>query len=213
MNRQRAGLILLLLVVLAHGTSLRAQEFVKNGTEPIDASIDPSKLTYDYLVDGTLAQDDAANKRFKTLQAAYAAAPAGTETRPTVIGIKPNVYQIPGSMERAPSLSIRKNWITLLGLTNNRRAVVLADNRGLEEGASDDGYLLDVNAIGFSAKNLTILNYCNCNYEYPGDPSKCVFVNSELHEIHEKGTAPSSGCVSKTRMEPYSWMGESIPAI
>jgi hypothetical protein len=37
MNRQRAGLILLLLVVLAHGTSLRAQEFVKNGTEPIDA--------------------------------------------------------------------------------------------------------------------------------------------------------------------------------
>ena len=40
----------------------------------------------------------------------------------------------------------------------------------------------------------------------------CLLIQN-LHEIHEKGTAPSSGCVSKTRMEPYSWMGESIPAI
>ena len=33
-----------------------------------------------------------ANKKFKTLQAAYAAAPAGTPDHPTVIGIKPDVY-------------------------------------------------------------------------------------------------------------------------
>jgi hypothetical protein len=155
------------LTAAAHG-----QETAQPGAEPIVASIDPSTLTYDYLVDGTLPQDDPANRKFKTLQAALAAAPEGAEARPTVIGIKPNVYLIPGSMERAPSLSIRKNWITLLGLTNNRRSVVLADNRGLAEGASDDGYLLDVNATGFTAKNLTIINYCNCDYQYPGDPSK-----------------------------------------
>ncbi len=51
---------------------------------------------------------------------------------------------------------------------------MLADNRGLDEGASDDGYLLDVTATGFTLKNLTVLNYCNCDYEYPGDASKSL---------------------------------------
>ncbi len=44
----------------------------------------------------TCPQDDPAARKFKTLQAAYEAAPAGTEAKPTVIGIKPNVYQLPG---------------------------------------------------------------------------------------------------------------------
>jgi Pectinesterase len=149
-----------------------AQDKVGGGFEPIDNSIDPARLKYDYLVDGNLPRDEPAEKKFKTFQAAYAAAPAGTQARPTVIGIKPNVYQITGSMEPGPSLSITKNWITVIGLTNDRRSVVLADNRGLDEGASDDGYLLNVDATGFTAKNLTILNYCNCDYEYPGDPNK-----------------------------------------
>jgi hypothetical protein len=164
--------LLFVLVLLSCRSFAIAQDKISGGGESIVASIDPSKLTYDYLVDGNLTQDDPASKKFKTLQAAYAAAGEGTETKPTVIGIMPNVYLIAGSMERVPSLSIRKNWMTFLGLTNNRRSVVLADNRGLEEGASDDGYLLDVNATGFTAKNLTILNYCNCDYEYPGDPGK-----------------------------------------
>ncbi len=151
--------------------SVKAQDNVTGGNEPIVNSIDPSKLTYDYLVDGNLAQDDPASKKYKTLQAAYAAAGAGTEQKPTVIGIKPNVYQLPGGA-RTPSMSITKNWITFLGLTNNRRSVVLADNRGHMEGADDDGYILDVNATGFAARNLTILNYTNVDYEYPGDPAK-----------------------------------------
>ena len=166
-----SGFLPIVIFLLTWNAVANAQDMVKLGPEPIDNSIDPSKLAYDYLVDGNLPQDDPANKQFKTLQAAYAAAPAGTRGRPTVIGIKPIVYQIRGSLERVPSMRVTKNWMTFLGLTNNRR-VVLADNRGLQEGASDDGYLLDVNATGFTAKNLTVLNYCNCDYEYPGDPSK-----------------------------------------
>ena len=96
----------------------------------------------------------------------------GRRKRPTVIGIKPNVYQLPGGAPRTPSMKITKNYITFLGLTNNRRSVVLADNRGLMQGAEDNGYILDVNAIGFTVKNLTIINYCNTDYEYPGDPAK-----------------------------------------
>jgi hypothetical protein len=172
--------LLLIAALLVAGNATKAQDNVRGGVEPIVGSIDPSKLTYDILVDGNLAQDDAGNRKFKTLQAAYAAAPAGTEAKPTVIGIKPNVYQLPSSAPRTPSMNITKNYITILGLTNNRRSVVLADNRGLMQGAEDDGYILLVNATGFTAKNLTILNYCNTDYEYPGDPSKNLKKRSDV---------------------------------
>jgi len=172
--------LLLLIILSLCGRRAPAQDNVRDGSEPIMRSIDPARLTYDYLVDGDLPQDDSAARKFKTLQAAYEAAPAGTETKPMVIGIKPNVYQLPGPATRGPSLSIRKNYITLLGLTNNRRAVVLADNRGLMQGSEDDGYLIDINATGFTAKNLTIINYCNTDYEYPGDPSKNLTKRSDV---------------------------------
>src|SRR5215471_6401048 len=151
--------VLLCIGVLAlREFSARAQDNVRGGAEPIVSAINPAGLTYDYLVDGNLSEDDPAARKFKTLQAAYAAAPAGTEAKPTVIGIKPNVYQLPGGPPRTPSMSIRKDYITFLGLTNNRRTVVLADNRGLMEGAEDDGYILDVSAVGFCLKNLTVIN-------------------------------------------------------
>ena len=148
------------------GSPARAQDTTPASGEPI-TSLDPATLTYDYLVDGSLADDEPAKRRFKSLPAAYAAVPAGTADRPTVIGIAPNVYLLPGA-----TLNITKSYITLLGLTNNRRSVVLADNRGNAQGASDNGYVIVVNATGFTAMNLTILNFCNVDYEYPGDPSK-----------------------------------------
>ena len=179
MKSLKPALLLFLSVVVVGGISAKAQDSVKGGAEPVVNSIDPAKLTYDYLVDGNLPQDDPAAKKFKTLQAAYAAVPEGTEANPTVIGIMPNVYQLPGGL-RGPSLSITKNYITLLGLTNNRRAVVLADNRGLQQGSEDDGFIIDINATGFTAKNLTIINYCNADYEYPGDESKNLTKRSDV---------------------------------
>src|SRR4029077_14145131 len=89
-----------------------------------DVPFDTTTYPYDYLVDSSLAQDDPANRKFKTLQAAYAAAPAGTPEKPTVIGIKPDVYFLRGT-DTAESMNITKNYITLLGLTDDRRKVVL----------------------------------------------------------------------------------------
>ena len=169
-----------LAAALIAGAPAPAQDNVRRGAEPVVRSIDPSKLAYDILVDGTLDRDDPPHLRFRTLQAAYAAAQPGTENRPTVIGIRPNVYLLPAGAPRTPSLRITKNYITLLGLTNNRRSVVLADNRGLMQGAEDDGYILDVDAIGFTAKNLTIINFCNTDYEYPGDASKNLRKRSDV---------------------------------
>jgi hypothetical protein len=179
-KRLKPAVLLTLALLSSNGYFAQAQDNVKGSSEPVVSSIDPQKLSYDYLVDGNLPQDDPAAKKFKTLQAAYAAAPAGTEAKPTVIGITPNVYQISGTSARGASLSITKDFITLLGLSNNRRAVVLADNRGLMQGASDDGYIIDVNATGFTAKNLTIINYCNEDYEYPGDPGKNLRKRSDV---------------------------------
>src|SRR5262245_56855094 len=93
----------LLAVIISYGAVL-GQDNVRGSKEPIVSSIDPSKLTYDILVDGALDRDDPVNMRFKTLQAAYAAARPGTEDRRTVIGIKPNVYMLPSSQPRTPSL-------------------------------------------------------------------------------------------------------------
>ncbi|MGH9589639.1 MAG: pectinesterase family protein [Terracidiphilus sp.] len=142
-------------------------------------TFDTRAYAYNYLVDGSLSRDDSAAHEFATLQAAYAAAPAGTPDKPTVIGIRPGVYFIRGG-DTAPGMSITKNYVTLLGLTDDRRKVVLADNRGTKEGASNNGYILMVNATGFTMMNLTLVNYCNLNYEYPGDPSKDLKMRSPV---------------------------------
>lgn len=151
---------------------------------PLITPLDTTSAPYSILVDSSLPQDNPAAMQFTTLQAAYAAAPAGTATQQTVIGIKPGVYQITGTAT-TPGLTITKNYITLLGLTDNLRNVVLADNRGNEEGAgtatnTNDGYVIVVSATGFRAINLTIVNYCNLNYEYPGDSSKNLTERSSV---------------------------------
>src|SRR6201996_1221279 len=162
----------LVIVLTAFGAVAHAQD--SNGPSPLSA-LDTSSMPYDILVDGSLAQDNPAQNQYKTLQAAYAAAPAGTATRQTVIGIKPNVYNLNGGTS-TPGIMITKNYITLMGLTDDHRNVVLAGNLGNQEGAgsptaSYNGYVMIVNATGFTAVNLTILNYCNVNYEYPGNPA------------------------------------------
>ncbi len=183
--RMRCGgagvLLAVFLMGITAGTAAFAQDNMRgapyNGYtgQPFDTT----HYAYDYLVDSSLPQDDPAQKQFKTLQAAYAAAPAGTPDHPTVIGIKPDVYFLRGSDTQA-SMTITKNYITLLGLTDDRRKVVLADNRGNKEGASNNGYILMVNATGFTMMNLTLVNYCNLDYEYPGDPSKNLKARSPV---------------------------------
>src|SRR5690348_8911344 len=147
--RKRSQLAALVAFAGAFGLPrvAQAQDTTPTGGEPT-TSVDPATLTYDLLVDGDLIDDDPANGQFRTMQAAYDAAAPGTPDRPTVIGIRPNVYLLPGGTS-GPSLDITKDYITLLGLTNNRRSVVLADNRGNAQGATDNGYVIMVNATGF----------------------------------------------------------------
>lgn len=174
---------IVLSIILSFVTVKPALSQDSNGPSPL-SYLDTSAFSYNILVDGSLPADNPAANQYTTLQAAYAAAPAGTATNPTVIGIKPNVYNLNGG-QFTPGLTITKNYITLLGLTNDHRNVVLAGNLGNEEGAGSptdtyNGYVITVNATGFTAINLTILNYCNVNYEYPGDSSKNLTERSSV---------------------------------
>jgi hypothetical protein len=141
---------------------------------------DTTNYAYDYLVDSSLSQDDPPNHKYKTLQAAYAAAPAGTPEHSTVIGIKPDVYLMHVDESAPYSIQITKNYITILGLTDDRRKVVLADNRGNKEGATNNGYIFDISANGFTMMNLSVVNYANLDYEYPGDLSKNLKKRSDV---------------------------------
>jgi hypothetical protein len=181
---RRIGLALVVLTIAATlGTLARAQDNLRDGA-PFNGytgvKFDTTGYAYDYLVDSSLAQDDPANHRFKTVLAAYAAAPAGTPEKQTVIGIKPDVYLLHVDESAPYSIQVTKNYITFLGLTDDRRKVVLADNRGNKEGATNNGYIFDVNAAGFSMINLTVVDYCNLDYEYPGNPSKNLHKRSDV---------------------------------
>ena len=172
-----------LMMATAFATRAQAQDNLRDGA-PFNGytgvKFDTTNYAYDYLVDSSLAQDDPAAKRFRTLEAAYAAAPAGTPGHPTVIGIKPDVYVMHVGPDALYSLSVTKNNITILGLTDDRRKVVLADNRGNKEGANNNGYIFDISADGFTMMNLTVVDYANLDYEYPGDPSKNLKMRSPV---------------------------------
>lgn len=185
MNARQGLRIATTAVVLASAFSsfARAQDNLRDAAPfngYIGVKFDTTAYAYDYLVDSSISQDDPATRRFKTLQAAYAAAPAGTPGRQTVIGIKPDVYLMHVDESAPYSLQITKNYITILGLTDDRRKVVLADNRGNKEGATNNGYIFDINATGFTMMNLTVVNYANLDYEYPGDPSKNLKKRSDV---------------------------------
>ena len=107
-----------------------------------------------------------------------------------MIGVKPDVYLMHVGPDAPYSLQVTKNDITIVGLTDDRRKVVFADNRGNKEGANNNGYIFDISANGFSMINLTVVDYANLDYEYPGDASKNLKMRSPL------GSTVSSGFCS-----------------
>ena len=199
--------VALAVTVCCVASPVRGQSVVRPGERIngyTDVVFDTRGRPYDYLVDGGLAQDDPARKTFRTVETAYEAAPPGTRDRPTVIGIMPGVYLLPGKGTES-GLTITKADITLLGLTNDRRNVVLADNRGNQQGAgvlgaSNNGFTMIVRADGFTAMNLTILNYCNVDYEYPGNPARNLTRRSDV--ITQAVALQSSAIATCTRTWP-----------
>ena len=127
-------------------------------------------------VDGALTSSNPAAFQFKTLHEAVAAAVDGTQAEPMTIYIEPDVYQMNGTLHDR-GLYVDKDWVSLIGLAEDARDVVLADNRGHTIGAesasgSSPAETIFITGTGFHAENLTIGNYCNVDLVSPRDPSK-----------------------------------------
>lgn len=127
-------------------------------------------------VDQTLEQSGA--YRFSSLQEAVMLAKPGTKELPTVIYLAPDVYWTDDYMkmeDRLPNdligLIIEKPYITLVGMTGNPKDVVIASDRGQNAGANGNFNTIGI-AHGFSARDLTIGNYCNIDLIYERDNTK-----------------------------------------
>lgn len=137
---------------------------------------DGTRLTLDaqhFHVDPSRAADDVHGHRYRSLHRALADLPEGREDAPSVIYLEPAVYWLNGTATDR-GLYIRQDWVQLVGLSEDARDVVLADNRGHTLGAhspsgSSPAESLFVTGTGFHARNLTIGNYCNVDLLYPRD--------------------------------------------
>lgn len=127
-------------------------------------------------VDQTLEQSEG--YCFSGLQEAVLAAKQGTKEQPTVIYLAPDVYWTDDYMkkeDRLPDdligLIIEKPYISLVGMTGNPKDVVIASDRGQNAGANGNFNTIGI-AHGFSARDLTIGNYCNIDLNYERDNTK-----------------------------------------
>lgn len=141
----------------------------KNGKQ---LTLGPKSL----YVDSSLAASNSSAFQFKTIHEAVAAAVDGTQAEPMAIYIEPDVYQMNGTLNDR-GLYVDKDWVSFIGLAEDARDVVLADNRGHTIGAesasgSSPAETIFITGTGFHAENLTIGNYCNVDLVYPRDASK-----------------------------------------
>ncbi len=132
---------------------------------------DFSQWTFDVLVDPSLPEDLPSQKKFQTVQSAVDYCQSGSPDCPIIIGVAPGVYFLNGS-ETTPGLVIKRDYIKLLGLSNDAKEVVLADNRGEFQGSQKQRSMsVEVCGIGFEAENISFYNYCNEPLVYPRSPS------------------------------------------
>lgn len=178
--RKVTAVVLSIATVMANGYNVSALDIGDGGIPIINWDDIDKNETYDILVDGSLSQDDPSNNVYTTLQAAYEAASAGTAEKSTIIAIKPNVYNLAENdvtgdeRKEQVGFGIYKDYITFVGLSDNPNDVVIADNRGLNAGASSNynSSTVAANCTGLTMQNITILNYCNIDYTYNLDSSK-----------------------------------------
>ena len=135
----------------------------KNGME-----LDPEQVFY---VDGSLENTDSELPSvYSSLEMAIQEARNGTEEQPFRIYLEPGMYLLYGGAGE-PGIRIPWDYLELIGLGEDPSAVVIADNRGIMAGCTTHSETVEIAGTHFTAKNLTLLNFCNCDYPYRYNPS------------------------------------------
>ncbi len=141
---------------------------------------------HDIYIDGTLpdAVADQYKYVYNDFKEAYEKGGIvdGSSEKPMNVYIAPYVYWIDDPDDPAIREGINGDpvpyglwmdvsYLSLKGLTADPRNVVLAVNRGQNDGAKGNYTMFYINGTGTHTENLTMGNYCCVDLEYPLDPS------------------------------------------
>ena len=117
---------------------------------------------------------------YKTFQEAAAHFQDGTPEHPMTVYVRPGVYWIDdpddstvkvGKDGREPfGMTIRCQYLNLVGLGAHAEDVVLASQRGQMQGAVGNFTMFDFWVKTLRVSNMTLGNYCNVDLVYPRNP-------------------------------------------
>ena len=129
------------------------------------------------LLDGSLTDDDVRGRDYVYNNVQEAMAHLHDTT---TLYIRPWVYWVDNPDEpavvtgrdgREPfGMTIRTRRLTLVGLGDDPRDVVLASQRGQTQGAVGNFTMLDFHVDYLEVTNMTLGNYCNVDLDYPQRP-------------------------------------------
>ena len=132
------------------------------------------------LIDATLT-DTLSPFACRSFQEAALRWHDGTANEPMVVYVAPNVYWIDdpdnpavavGKDGREPfGMTVRCQYLHIIGLSHDSRNVVLASQRGQTQGAVGNFTMFDFHGDGLEVSNLTMGNYCNVDLDYPLSPA------------------------------------------
>jgi len=117
---------------------------------------------------------------YKTFQEAAAHLREGTASEPMTVYIRPGVYWIDNPDDptvkvskdgRGPfGMTVRCQYLSLIGQGVTQEEVVLASQRGQTQGAVGNFTMFDFWVRKLNVENLTMGNYCNVDLVYPLNP-------------------------------------------
>ena len=117
---------------------------------------------------------------YKTFQEAAVHLQDGTPEHPMTVFVRPGVYWIDdpddsttrvGKDGREPfGMTIRCQYLNLIGLGTHAEDVVLASQRGQMQGAVGNFTMFDFWVKTLRVSNMTLGNYCNVDLIYPRNP-------------------------------------------
>ena len=173
------------------------------------------------LLDGTLPPGEEHPFVYRTFQEINSHLSDGTEAAPMTVYIAPYVYWIDDPDDermavpvegRGPfGMTVRCQYLHLIGLTGHPEEVVLASQRGQTQGADGNFTMFDFWGDGLEVSNLTMGNYCNVDLDYPLRPSlsrrkrSSAITQAHVAYCHgDKAVARNVRFVSRLNMNPLN---------
>jgi len=173
------------------------------------------------LLHGSLPQGEEHPFVYRTFQEINRHLSDGTVDSPMTVYIAPYVYWIDDPDDervavavdgRGPfGMTVKCQYLHLIGLTTQPHDVVLASQRGQTQGAVGNFTMFDFWGDGLEVSNLTMGNFCNVDLEYPLDPGlsrkKRGSAITQAHVAYchgDKAVARNVRFISRLNMNPLN---------